>query len=299
MRARTSQQPGGDGRTARSGPSRSRMRETGDVLGSCGIGWQDRPQAVAEIGYWVRSDDRRRGVATRAVRARGALGVRRVRRPAAPASRRRAQRRLAACSRAGGLPPAKACSARSATATGSERRVDFVIYSLLPGEAVRDCSRGWRPNRRDLLLYLVAAVVYVAIGALRHELPALVARRGRLPPRCGAGSCRRRSGACDELCARAMSWAAHDLEPYAIQKHLGPQGRLRAAADRLVRPRTSARSGSSTGSRSSAIELEGRQPGAVPPRLAGRRLHALAPLRDRRRARALEARATRSGRSAS
>ena len=41
---------------------------SGEVVGSCGIGWQDHPHGVAEIGYWVRAGDRGRGVATRAVR---------------------------------------------------------------------------------------------------------------------------------------------------------------------------------------------------------------------------------------
>jgi RimJ/RimL family protein N-acetyltransferase len=41
---------------------------SGDVVGSCGVGWQDHPHGVAEIGYWVCAGERGRGVATRAVR---------------------------------------------------------------------------------------------------------------------------------------------------------------------------------------------------------------------------------------
>ena len=41
---------------------------SGKVVGSCGIGWQDDPHGVAEIGYWVRPGHRGRGIATRAVR---------------------------------------------------------------------------------------------------------------------------------------------------------------------------------------------------------------------------------------
>jgi RimJ/RimL family protein N-acetyltransferase len=106
---------------------------SGDVLGSCGVGWQDRPNAVAEIGYWVRSRDRGRGIATRAVRlaARWVFeqcGVRRLQLRAdvlnVP-SQRVAER--AGFQREGVLRSIR-------YSRRQERRVDFVLYSLLPDE---------------------------------------------------------------------------------------------------------------------------------------------------------------------
>ena len=57
-----------------------------------------------------------------------------------------------------------------------------------------------------------------------------------------------------------MSWAAHDLEPYVIQKHTGQEGGLRAVAHRLVLARPASRSGSSTGSVSPGWELKADNP---------------------------------------
>jgi RimJ/RimL family protein N-acetyltransferase len=107
--------------------------ETGDVLGSCGIGWQDQPHAVAEVGYWVRSEGRRRGIATRAVRlaagwAFEACGVQRLQLRADvlnAASQRVAER---AGFRREGVLRSIRYSRRQ------QRRVDFVIFSLLRDE---------------------------------------------------------------------------------------------------------------------------------------------------------------------
>lgn len=105
----------------------------GEVLGSCGVSWQDEPHGVAEIGYWVRPEGRRRGVATRAVRLLSAwafdeCGVKRLQLRADvlnEASQRVAER--AGFTREGVLR-----SVRYSRRQG--RRVDFVIFSLLPGE---------------------------------------------------------------------------------------------------------------------------------------------------------------------
>lgn len=103
---------------------------SGDVLGSCGVGWQDRPNAVAEIGYWVRSGARRRGVATRAVQLASGwvfdeCGVQRLQLRADVlnhASQRVAER--AGFQREGVLRSIR-------YSRRQERRVDFVLYSLL------------------------------------------------------------------------------------------------------------------------------------------------------------------------
>ena len=106
---------------------------TGEVLGSCGIGWQDRSQAVAEVGYWVRSGTRRRGVATRAVRlasqwAFDACGVQRLQLRADTQN----TPSLRVAERAGFHHEGVLRSIRYSRR--QQRRVDFVLYSLLPGE---------------------------------------------------------------------------------------------------------------------------------------------------------------------
>jgi RimJ/RimL family protein N-acetyltransferase len=40
----------------------------GDVLGACGVLWNDSPHGVADVGYWTAREARGRGVATRALR---------------------------------------------------------------------------------------------------------------------------------------------------------------------------------------------------------------------------------------
>lgn len=106
---------------------------TGEVLGSVGVSVVDREQAVAEIGYWVKRQARRRGAATRAVRlaSRWALeqcGVQRLQLRADVhnlASQRVAER--AGFTREGVLRSSRYSPRRG-------RRVDFVVYSLLPGD---------------------------------------------------------------------------------------------------------------------------------------------------------------------
>jgi RimJ/RimL family protein N-acetyltransferase len=107
---------------------------TGDVLGSIGVrrlGGLD--EGTAEIGYWVKREARGRGVATAALRlaSRWALseaGIERLQLRAdaenAP-SQRVAER--AGFVREGVLRSCRFNARRN-------RRADFVVYSLLPGE---------------------------------------------------------------------------------------------------------------------------------------------------------------------
>ncbi|HEU0304598.1 MAG TPA: GNAT family N-acetyltransferase [Gaiellaceae bacterium] len=106
---------------------------TGDVVGSCGIAWQDPTHGVAEIGYWVRADDRGRGVATRAVRLASAWafetgGVERLQLRADvlnTASQKVAEK--AGFQREGVLRSVR-------YSRRQQRRVDFVMFSRLAGE---------------------------------------------------------------------------------------------------------------------------------------------------------------------
>lgn len=108
--------------------------ETRDVLGSCGVGWQDRPNGVAEIGYWVRSGARRRGAATRAVR----LASQWVFEECAV---ERLQLRADALNLASQGVAERAGFTREGVLRSirysrrQERRVDFVLYSLLRDES--------------------------------------------------------------------------------------------------------------------------------------------------------------------
>jgi len=107
--------------------------ETGEVIGSIGVHWLDPEQGVAEVGYWVRREDRGRGIATRATKlvARWTIadcGMKRLQLRAD--SRNAASQRVAEAagfSREGVLR-----SARFNPRQG--RRVDFVLYSLLADE---------------------------------------------------------------------------------------------------------------------------------------------------------------------
>jgi RimJ/RimL family protein N-acetyltransferase len=108
-------------------------RTTDEPLGSISIHWLDPEQAIGEVGYWVTHEARGRGVATAAVLliARWALdtcGLERLQLRADvlnAASQRVAEK--AGFRREGVLR-----SARFSPRQG--RRVDFAIYSLLPGE---------------------------------------------------------------------------------------------------------------------------------------------------------------------
>jgi len=104
---------------------------SGRVLGSIGARWNE-PCDVAEIGYWVRRDARGRGVTTRALllvtRFALAEGASRVQLRAATdnvASRRVAEK---AGFRLDGVLRSAHHNARLG------RRVDWAMYSLLPGE---------------------------------------------------------------------------------------------------------------------------------------------------------------------
>jgi RimJ/RimL family protein N-acetyltransferase len=106
---------------------------TGAVLGSISVHWVDAEQAVGEVGYWVAPATRKRGVASRALRlvARWATeegGVERLQLRADvhnSASRRVAEK-------AGFHEEGVLRSIRFSPRHG--RRVDFAIYSILPGE---------------------------------------------------------------------------------------------------------------------------------------------------------------------
>jgi RimJ/RimL family protein N-acetyltransferase len=108
----------------------------GDVIGSIGVRWLEPDQGVAEVGYWVASGARGRGVCTRALRlvSRWLIvdhGIERLQLRADeqnPASRRVAEK--AGFSEEGVLR-----SSRFNPRLG--RRVDFVMYSLLADELGR------------------------------------------------------------------------------------------------------------------------------------------------------------------
>ena len=107
--------------------------QTGTILGSCGVGWQDHPHGVAEIGYWVRAEARGRGVATRAVRlaAEWAFEQGDVLRLQLRADvHNEASQKVAenAGFRREGVLRSVRYSRRQ------KRRVDFVMYSRLAGE---------------------------------------------------------------------------------------------------------------------------------------------------------------------
>lgn len=106
---------------------------TDEVLGSIGVHWIDPGQHVGEIGYWVRREARGRGVATRALRlASGwAIGTCRLERLQLRADERNVVSQRVA-ERAGFRREGVLRSSRYNPRLG--RRVDFVVYSLLPGE---------------------------------------------------------------------------------------------------------------------------------------------------------------------
>lgn len=108
----------------------------GEVLGSIAVNWLDRDQRVGEVGYWVRREARGRGIASRALglASRWALegcGLERLQLRADTLnipSQRVAER---AGFRREGILRSYRYNARQG------RRVDFVLYSLLPGELER------------------------------------------------------------------------------------------------------------------------------------------------------------------
>ncbi|MBW8742070.1 MAG: GNAT family N-acetyltransferase [Gaiellaceae bacterium] len=107
----------------------------GDVVGGCGVNWIDRDHAVGDIGYWVRRDARGRGYITRAVRlaARWAFIAGCERLQLRADAENVASQRVA--ERAGFVREGVQRSARYNPRLG--RRMDFVVFSLLPGELDR------------------------------------------------------------------------------------------------------------------------------------------------------------------
>jgi RimJ/RimL family protein N-acetyltransferase len=107
--------------------------ETGGVLGSVGVRWVDPDQGVAEVGYWVAPEARGRGVCTRAVRliSRWVIADRGAERLQLRADSLNAASRKVAVN-AGFTEEGVLRSSRYNPRLG--RRIDFVMYSLLPGE---------------------------------------------------------------------------------------------------------------------------------------------------------------------
>jgi RimJ/RimL family protein N-acetyltransferase len=105
----------------------------GSIAGSIGARFSDPVQAVTEVGYWVAREARGRGLATRALRLLARwlvdeVGVARVQLQAD--LRNEPSRRVA--ENAGFTREGVLRSARFNARRGE--RVDFVMYSLLPGE---------------------------------------------------------------------------------------------------------------------------------------------------------------------
>jgi RimJ/RimL family protein N-acetyltransferase len=115
----------------RSGSSFAVLVETG-VVGGAGITWLDRDNGVGDIGYWMRSEARGRGYTTRAVLvlARWAFAIGCARLQLRADSENVASIRVA--ERAGFHREGVMRSARFNPRLG--RRMDFVLFSLLPGE---------------------------------------------------------------------------------------------------------------------------------------------------------------------
>lgn len=105
----------------------------GPPLGSVGVRWVERDQGVAEVGYWVAADARGRGLCTRAVRlvSRWVLEE---------CGGERLQLRADVENTASRKVAENAGFTEEGTLRSSRynprlrRRVDFVMYSLLPDE---------------------------------------------------------------------------------------------------------------------------------------------------------------------
>jgi RimJ/RimL family protein N-acetyltransferase len=109
------------------------ITEGGRPLGSVGVRWVEPDQGVAEVGYWVAAEARGRGLCTRAVRlvSRWVLedcGGERLQLRAD--EQNVASRKVA--ENAGFTQEGILRSSRYNARLG--RRVDFVMYSLLPNE---------------------------------------------------------------------------------------------------------------------------------------------------------------------
>lgn len=109
------------------------ITEDGRVLGSVGVKWIDPDQGVAEVGYWVAAEGRGRGLCTRAVRlvSRWVLVDRAAQRLQLRAEvQNLASRKVA--EKAGFTEEGTLRSSKYNPRLG--RRMDFVMYSLLPDE---------------------------------------------------------------------------------------------------------------------------------------------------------------------
>jgi RimJ/RimL family protein N-acetyltransferase len=106
---------------------------TGRLLGGIGLRWNDRVNQVGEVGYWARRDARGRGVTTRAVRlvADWALRFAGCERLVLRADTLNIPSQRVA-ERAGFVREGIERSARFSPR--QRRRVDFVVYSLLPDD---------------------------------------------------------------------------------------------------------------------------------------------------------------------
>ncbi len=104
----------------------------GEVVGGTGINWIDRDHEVGDIGYWLRRDARGLGYVTRAVRlaATWAFDHGCMRLQLRADSENSASQAVA--ERAGFRREGIQRSARYNPRLG--RRMDFVLYSMLPGE---------------------------------------------------------------------------------------------------------------------------------------------------------------------
>jgi len=104
----------------------------GEVVGGCGVNWIDREQGVGDIGYWARADVRGRGYVTRAVLLTALwafeCGCERLQLRADSEN----ADSLRVAERAGFSREGIQRSARYNPRLG--RRMNFVVFSLLPGE---------------------------------------------------------------------------------------------------------------------------------------------------------------------
>jgi ribosomal-protein-serine acetyltransferase len=103
------------------------------LLGGMGLRWNDRVNQVGEVGYWARAEVRGRGVTTRALRlvADWALAEAGCERLVVRADTQNVPSQRVA-ERAGFVREGVERSARFSPRQG--RRVDFVVYSRLPGD---------------------------------------------------------------------------------------------------------------------------------------------------------------------
>jgi RimJ/RimL family protein N-acetyltransferase len=107
---------------------------SGDLVGSVGVGWVgDREERVGEVGYWMRQEQRGRGLTTRAVRLVSRWALQEL-----------GCERLQLRADADNVPSQRVAEKAGFTREGVlrsvhfnprlGRRVDFVMFSLLPGE---------------------------------------------------------------------------------------------------------------------------------------------------------------------